>query len=835
MLSALAIYILKETKRRQVVLVLLTLLLFPILYGLLNIPKVIINDAIGSSDFPKNLGGFAFDQVDYLILLSCLFFALIIGNALVKYTLNISQGRTTEIAIAGLRRKAYHHTMGLPLTKVQNFSSPELIQMMTTEIEPIGSFAGDILALPFRQGGTLFTILLFVFIQDFYMGLAAISLYPIQAYIVPIFQKRINRLIRARYQALQFLSEEIQDSVEGLEEVRSLNLGQRIRDRFDEKSYNLLSIRNQFYRQKYLLKLVNSLIGNFMPFLFYTVGGYFVIQGNLTLGALVSIVAAHKELQAPWMELLDYYQRYNEADHRYRRLLKKIEYKEAKDEAILVPKPHLNLDFAECDFVGHNLYYTHEHSKPLVEATSFRMNPTHKIAVVSPLGQGEGVFIKMLAGLIAPNGGDLFITNDAKSIDPRKLLGHDIMFTGQDSHIFTGTILDNLYLNTDEKYTSFEDLHPLLNAVELEDDLKFIGLNKVIPDLDDKIQKRILMLRKSFKQAVRETYKDGLVEFYEKALFNTHMSLAENMIFGSFNAEKLTTDSPDIVYLLIRVLKAKKLDKAVLDLGYSIAQNLVEMFADLNPAHPLLEQYCLFETSDTSSFKDIIESNPHLTSQQEHKLLGLALRYIPSKHRIIDMPEVILKAIPGLRKKTAAMAPKDILKVLHLYDPKAYHPLLSVWENIFFGRFSFEISDAQQKGAALFKKMTDDTDFEKTLIELGLYYHTGLAGKNLTRTQRQKIGIARALLSKAQLIVFDKTTATIEQKAHHHIQKYLLSKKNKKGLIWLLHRPSLAKDFDMILVFKEGRIAESGTYAELTARDGEYKALLDAEFREGAH
>lgn len=833
MLSELAVYILQETKRRQVFLVLLTLLLFPVLYGLLNIPKVIINDAIGSTDFPIDVLGVPCDQVDYLLLLSCLFFALIIGNGIVKYTLNVSQGKTTEVVIAGLRRKAYHHTMGLPLNKVKNFSSPELIQMMTREIEPIGNFAGDIVALPFKQGGTLITILLFVFIQDFYMGLAAISLYPMQAYIVPIFQRRVNRLIRERYRALQFLSEEIQDSFEGLEEVRSLNLGQRVRDRFDTKSNNLLSIRNRFFRQKYLLKLVNSLIGNFIPFLFYTAGGYFVIQGNLTLGALVSIIAAHKELQTPWMELLDYYQQYNEADHRYRRLLKKIEYKRTGSTAELGAQHQINLDFKQCDFVGRNLYFAHEHSKPLVEATNFRFKPSQKIAVVSPTGQGEGTFIKIVAGLISPNGGDIFITNTTKSVEPRKLLGYDIMFTGQESHIFTGTILDNLYLNTEQKFTSLDDLTPILKAVELESDLSFIGLNKVIPNLSTGIQKKVLELRKTFRTKVENEHKEGLVDFYEKDKFVAHMSLAENMMFGTFNAENLTAQNPDVVTLLTRVLKAEKLHKTTLELGADIATSLVEMFKDLTSGHPFFEQYCLFDSREAETFEEILEAYPQISSTQEQMLCALALRYIPSKHCIVDLPEKLEKNITKLRKKTLKMAPHDISRVHVAYDIKTYHPLLSVWENIFFGRFYFELSNAQQKGTEVFEEIIKNTNFDQELIELGLHYHAGLAGKNLTRMQRQKIGISRALISSAQLVIFDRTTAAIEQSAHHQIQKHLLSKKNQKGLVWLLHRPSLAKDFDMILVFKDGRIVEQGTFEELISHKGNFKELIDSEFKEG--
>jgi ABC-type multidrug transport system fused ATPase/permease subunit len=101
----------------------------------------------------------------------------------------------------------------------------------------------------------------------------------------------------------------------------------------------------------------------------------------------------------------------------------------------------------------------------------------------------------------------------------------------------------------------------------------------------------------------------------------------------------------------------------------------------------------------------------------------------------------------------------------------------------------------------------------------------GLGGKNLSRTQRQKIGIARALLSSAQLLIFDKTTASIDPEAQRSIHAYIFNKKFNKGVIWLLHEAESAKDFDQILVFKEGIICEQGTYNNLIKNDGEFKTL----------
>src|SRR6516164_6045519 len=69
-------FILRHSLSQQIVLILFTLISFPFLYLSLNLPKTIINRAIGGKQFPQNLFGFDFDQVTYLLILCGLFLIL---------------------------------------------------------------------------------------------------------------------------------------------------------------------------------------------------------------------------------------------------------------------------------------------------------------------------------------------------------------------------------------------------------------------------------------------------------------------------------------------------------------------------------------------------------------------------------------------------------------------------------------------------------------------------------------------------------------------------------------------------------------------------------------
>jgi len=86
-------FILRYSLRDQIYLVVVTLLSFPFLYYSLELPKVIINEAIGGKKFPQEILGIELGQIPYLVLLCSVFLVLVLINGWFKYRLNVRKGR----------------------------------------------------------------------------------------------------------------------------------------------------------------------------------------------------------------------------------------------------------------------------------------------------------------------------------------------------------------------------------------------------------------------------------------------------------------------------------------------------------------------------------------------------------------------------------------------------------------------------------------------------------------------------------------------------------------------------------------------------------------------
>lgn len=109
----------------------------------------------------------------------------------------------------------------------------------------------------------------------------------------------------------------------------------------------------------------------------------------------------------------------------------------------------------------------------------------------------------------------------------------------------------------------------------------------------------------------------------------------------------------------------------------------------------------------------------------------------------------------------------------------------------------------------------------------------GERGVSLSGGQRQRLSIARSLMLKPAIMVFDDSTAAIDAGTEQRIRSAM--RRFAKGRVTLViaHRLSSLMHADRILFLEDGRIVECGTHEELLAKGGRYRALYDLQMRPG--
>jgi ABC-type multidrug transport system fused ATPase/permease subunit len=861
-------FVLKHSRREQILLLTFTMLAFPFIYMSLELPKTIINQAIGGRDFPQRVLGYELEQIPFLLLLCGIFLALVFVNGGFKYFINVYRGVVGERMLRRLRYLLFGRVLRFPLPQFRKTSQGEIVSMITAETEPLGGFIGDSLALPAFQGGTLLTILTFMFMQDPILGFAAISLYPIQTYIIPKLQRRVNLLRKERIVKVRKLSERIGEVVTGIREVHAHDTSQYELADFSERVGEIYGIRYQTYKLKFFIKFINNFLAQITPFFFYSIGGYLVINGELSFGALVAVLAAYKDLSDPWKELLNYYQIQADARVKYELLV------ETFQPAGMLPEEILSGDVVDDrpllgELVAANLDLSEEEEGEGVFAGNLSMRvplPQH-VALLGGHGSGRERFATIVTGVSKPRAGSVSINGVDVTQAPESVTGRRTSYVGQEPSFRSGTLRENLYyclmhrpvtpheydeeqrpmverklqdsrlaansdadLNADWiDYEAIGVANPaalteraleVLAVAEMDDDIYHFGLQGTLdPQSKPELAARILEARVALKSRLEDPEIGSLVELFDGETYNDNMTVAENLMFGTPRDASLSTDQlADNVYLR-RVLQDSGLVSPFLDIGRQIAAVMVDLFADVEPDSHLFEQFSFISADDLPEFKSLLaraadKPLEDLEENDRRLLLSLPFKLIPARHRLglvtDDLKARVLKA-RRLFAKGFGDGPPEV----DFFDAERYSESISIQDNILFGRLAYGKPRAAVTIGALIEEVVEKLDLRHPIMERGLDYSIGIGGARLTAAQRQKLAIARSVLKRPDVLVLDEATAILDGSSQSAVMRNLFEEFQGRALIWLVHRASLGKEFDQTVILERGRFLEQGPFTEL--------------------
>ena len=135
-------------------------------------------------------------------------------------------------------------------------------------------------------------------------------------------------------------------------------------------------------------------------------------------------------------------------------------------------------------------------------------------------------------------------------------------------------------------------------------------------------------------------------------------------------------------------------------------------------------------------------------------------------------------------------------------------------------------SEKEYSDEELVKALKDVMLFDDIMELGGLDYQIGHNGENLSGGQRQKLGIARMLLSDSEYVMLDEATSALDPEATAAIQKKIDEKCQGKTLIVVAHDLSTIENADKVLVFDKGRMIAEGTHQQLKEKLPLYRDLV---------
>ncbi|NMM44730.1 cyclic nucleotide-binding domain-containing protein [Rhodospirillaceae bacterium KN72] len=893
------------SKREQLIALTLTLVSFPFLYFSLDLPKTIINRAIKDPteagvdaasvpteivhiqifgyDFTE-LIGIEVERLTYLLLLCGLFLALVCINGVFKMRINTFVGIMSERLLRRLRYILVERTLRFPLPQFQKTSSGEVVTMVTAEVEPLGGFFGDAIVLVAFQGGTFLTIIYFLFAQDPMMGLAATALVPVQGYIIPKLQRKVNLLGKERVRHVRGLSNRIGEVINGVTDVRAhANTGFILSD-LSRQLGRIFWVRLEIYQRKFFMKFVNNFINQMTPFLFFAIGGYLVLYGELSIGALVAALAAYKDLAAPWKELLNWYQRLADSKIKYEQLIGQFQPPNMLP-AELQENPPQEIPHLDGDIVANSLSWADEDGVRVLDSASFTLSKGQSVAVVAASGTAKDVFSRLLSRVLLPTGGSLsFAGKDADRLH-ESVIGARVGLVNGDATFFNGTILDNVLLGLsrlpprdeldsekadEERLSEIEEalasgnspfspsadwidyrsagfdsrdavldrITDLLDSVELREDFYALGLRLTVdPDRMEDLAAKIAMARPRINETLTARAMDDLVQTYDFDRFNTYASVGGNIIFGKATQPEWEYANWMTNPTMLAMMKKHELLKEFYDIGLRIAGLMVDLFKDVPPGHPFFDQYSFVNEELLPELKMIVrkadqENGAGDVTEEERRLItSLPFSLTVQRHRLGVIDETMQRRLVALRKDLRDCHPEVFEPGggVESYDAARINQGLSILDNILFGRVVHGRADAWEKVGALVHEVVRDLDFEDDIIRTALNFQVGIGGGRLSTTQRQKLNLMRSLLKNPDVLILNDGLSGVDTAQRDRIMRRLRELLPQATTIWIGSSTPDGVAFDRYLELKNGRVFEASDAEQITEHTAAEK---DADERE---
>jgi putative ABC transport system ATP-binding protein len=901
--SRLSRYIWTHTRKQQLYILFVVAISMIPYFMSFDLPKQIVNGPIQGKGFEDptatqnfgaisfdlpwfgtvNLfGGFELDRFGTLYALSAVFLVLVIINGLFKLYINTFKGRLGERLLRRIRFELVDRVLRFPPTQFKRVKGAEVASMVKDEVEPLGGFTGEAFVSPALLGGQALTALVFIFVQNIWLGLIAAFMVGIQGFIIPRMRRRLLILGRERQLTARELSGRISEIFDGIGTIRSYDTTNYERADIASRLGRIFKIRYDLYQWKFMVKFINNFLASVTPFLFYIVGGYLALKGQLDVGQLVAVITAYKDLPGPLKELIDWDQLRQDVQVKYTQVVEQFSVDNMIPDTVQsVSTDDLPLRTEALSAV--NLSLSDDSGARLVSNVSLQINPGETVGIIGNAAGGGESLAEAFGRILWPESGKLTLGNDDILTLPDSVIGRQLTYVSSEHYLFQGSLLDNLLYGLkhaplkplaydgdakihrnwetreaklagnpdfdinddwiDYKSAGIEGPEALpgtiraaLDSVQLSRDIFELALRSAVDaDQHSDFADSIVQLRLALREELEREDLSSLVVPFDPEAYNTEATVGENILFGSSSGPEFSGSQIGRNAYFIEVATNSGIHRQLYDMGLEIAENAVDLFSDLPPDHPFFQQLTFMTADDIPHYQLLLQKlkgRPfdEVSMEDRISIIRLSFLYIEPRHRFgLLTPELMAKVVE-VRKAFHAGMPDTLKGAIEQYDPARFTRSATLLDNVLFGRISHKYTDGSDRIRSIVLELLKTHGLYENSLSIGLGYNVGAGGRRLTSVQRQKLGLARAVIRRSMYYIFNRPLPGLD----HRMQQKLItstlelirSRDADATVIWVLGSPELAPMFDRILLFDKGKLVADGNHSNLAEKSTIFKELV---------
>ncbi|MCP4584039.1 MAG: ABC transporter ATP-binding protein [candidate division Zixibacteria bacterium] len=371
---------------------------------------------------------------------------LFLGTIAVGFSLQYFQVYLMEYVgqktMYDLRMQIFTKVQSMDLKFFDKNPVGRILTRITSDVETLHEmFTSGVVAM-FGDIFTLIGVIIVMLAINWKLALVVFSVLPLLIIATSVFRKKVRQSYRDVRAATARINSFAQEHITGITEVQSFNAERRTYNAYDDINAELKGahIRTVFYYAVFFP--VVELIGAISLALIIAYGGGRVLDGVLTLGALVAFIQYADRFFRPIRDLSEKYNILQSAMASSERIFKLLD----TDSEIVEPKSPISVDGIQGKIEFRDFSFEYEKDNPVLKEIKLKIEPGEKIAVVGATGSGKTTLISLLCRFYEYERGDILIDGVSLRDMNERDLRKNIALVLQDVFLFSGDIARNIRL-----------------------------------------------------------------------------------------------------------------------------------------------------------------------------------------------------------------------------------------------------------------------------------------------------------------------------------------------------------------------------------------------------
>ena len=389
-----------------------------------------------------NTGGINFNKIGTMLLgLLILYIISAIFTYIQGYIMTgISQKTTYK-----LRKEISEKVNRLPISYFDKKTNGETLSLVTNDVDTLSQNMDQSITQLITSIVTVIGILIMMLSIDKLMTLIALGIIPISLILIGTIVKFSQKHFKNQQKYLADVNGTIEEMYSGHNIISSFNAEEKMLKKFNKQNDKLYE---SAWKSNFLSGLMHPImvfVGNLGYVLISIIGGYFAIQGRITIGNIPSFLSYIKNFTQPITQIAQISNMLQAMMASAERIFEFLEEPEEQQEET----EHIDIDKIKGSVEFKNVKFGYDENI-IIKNFNAKIKPGEKVAIVGPTGAGKTTMVKLLMRFYKLNGGEILV--DGKNINKfdkkefRRLFGMVL----QDAWVFSGTIMENLrYGNLD--------------------------------------------------------------------------------------------------------------------------------------------------------------------------------------------------------------------------------------------------------------------------------------------------------------------------------------------------------------------------------------------------